>query len=146
MVASSEAYLNVVRAMPEWLGWLLAGLSFGAWLFYDWKDESRLIKLWKLLTEHFTVRAIVQNEPLSDKGNLMSIEALLRFRRPTKGHLWLRVFHCTGMGRTSREEVIDLGEIDQPKGGRMKVEIARRAVQFPGWEPVHDTWGGKPDA
>lgn len=135
---SSPRIEKILAIIPDWFIAGIVAFSVAAW----WFDPLR-VRLWSRLTDHFEVRSVIKGEPLSAKGNIMSVEANLRFRKPTKGHLWLRVFAQTGLGKLSRETVIDLGEVDEPKGGTKRIEIARRHVAYPGWEPKQDTWGGE---
>ena len=142
-ITNSESYLELVQAVPDGIVWTLVGMGIGLWLFFPWDEDSRASKIWHWATDKFEVVNVNQDEPLSDKGNLISISALLRFRKATKGHLWLRVYHGIGLQKSPREEVLDLGSVNEPKGAMRKVEIVRRAIPYPGrTEMQTHGWGG----
>jgi hypothetical protein len=134
VVTNAQWYLDVVASVPDWLFYAAVGFAVASYVWDPFQKDSRLRQIWHWLFDRFEIKHLVINEPLSPAGDLLSVDLLLRFRKATKGKLLLRVFSCTGMAYEPREFVVDLGDIDEPRGGTKRFEIARLAIQHPGWD------------
>ena len=133
-VTEARWYRDLVASVPDWLFYVAVGFAIASYVWDPFQKESRLRQLWHWLFDKFEIKHLVIGEPLSATGDLLSVDLLVRFRRPTKGKLLLRVFSCTGMACEPREFVVTLGDIDEPRGGTRRFEIARLAIQHPGWD------------
>ena len=131
-VTKAQWYQGLVASVPDWLFYIAIGFAIASYVWDPFQKESRLRQAWHWLFDRFEIVNLTVQEPLSAKRDVLSIKLDLRFRRATKGQLWLRVFHCTGMAREPHETVIDLGAVDLPRGGRHTFEVARIAIQHPG--------------
>ena len=131
-VTEAQWYQDLVANVPDWLFYIAAGFAVASYIWDPFQKESRLRQLWHWCFDNFEIENIAVQEPLTATRDVVSIRLNLRFRRATKGHLWLRVFHCTGMAHKPHESVIDLGAVDLPRGGRHTLEVARLAIPHPG--------------
>lgn len=134
VISNGHLYQNFVASMPDWLFPFSIGVAVASYVWDPFQSNSRLRQLWHWLFDRFEIKHLVVKEPLSAHGDLLSVELLLRFRKATKGTLLLRVFGCTGMGKEPREFVVNLGDVDEPRGGTKCFEIARLAIQHQDWD------------
>lgn len=135
LITSNPVYTGLVQSMPDWMLPASLGFALAVWAVDPFTNDSRLLQLRGWLFDRFRVHALTVGEPLSAAGDILSVDITLRFRKVTKGHLWLRVYSCTGMARPPLEFVVDLGVVDQPKGGKLHYEVARLLITHPGCDP-----------
>ena len=133
-VTEAQWYQDLVANVPDWLLYIAVGFAVASYVWDPFQRDSRLRQLWRLCFDRFeTVDLVVLERPTAAR-DVVSIRLNLRFRRATKGHLWLRVFHCVGTTHKPHESVIDLGPIALPRGGRYTLEVARLVIPHPGWD------------
>jgi len=150
LVYNSPAYLRLVNSMPEWLLPASLGFVIAVWLVDPWTSDSRLREWWKWATdvfevEHLHAQSFWPNWD-ADGGSMpetdIGVRLRIRFRRRTKGNLWLRVFSCTGQGRKPLEKVINLGSVDALKGEVMDIPVVDAGIPEPGWDHTRKRgWG-----
>ncbi len=134
IISNGHFYQELVAKVPDWLFPFTVGIAFASYALDPFQRDSRLRQIWHWCFDRFEIVNLVVQEPLTAMRDVVSIRLNLRFRRATKGHLWLRVFHCTGTAYKPHESVIGLGAVDLPRGGLYTLEIARLAIPHPGWD------------
>ena len=133
-IFKAQWYQDLVACVPDWLFYIAVGFAVASYVWDPFQKESWLRQWWHWCFDRFEIIDLVVQEPLTAKRDVVSVRLNLRFRRATKGHLWLRVFHCTGAAYKPHESVKDLGAVDLPRGGRYTLEVARLAIPHPGWD------------
>jgi len=150
-ISNSTEYLKVVDWVPDWVVWLLVGLTVGAWLFHPWEEESRLQKLWTTLTRKFVVEHLhaghwskwdTETDPMPETD--VGVRLCIRFIRSGRFKLRLRLWSCTGLGRKPFYHVLSLGRIDAVKGQVLDIPLVDMGIPAPGWDHERKRgWGPK---
>src|SRR5205823_478924 len=108
----------------------------GSWIQDDWRYWTRKFEIVSL------------NVCYAEDPRRLDVRASIRFVRYIRSaRLTLRVFSCTNSVADLLIHVINLGELTNiSKHETRTIEIAKLAIPYPGWSPVHSSWGpGRPD-
>jgi hypothetical protein len=150
LITNNPTYLHLVAAAPVWLLPASLGFAVAVWLIDPWIKDSRLRQLWKWATDVFEVKHLHAQSSWqnwdSDGGVMpetdIGVRLRIKFRRRVKGHLSLRVFSCTGQGRTPFETVIKIGTVDAIAGETIDIPVVDLGIGEPGWDPQRRRgWG-----
>lgn len=134
IVSNGPLYQRLVANVPDGLFWASVGFAVASVMWDPFQRDSRVRQLWHWAFDRFAVQMLTVNEPLSASGDLLSVDLVLRFRRRTRGRLSLHVQSCTGMSYAPHEFVALQEDIDEVAGSTKRIEVARLAIQHPGWD------------
>lgn len=108
--------------------------------------HSWLRSLWRTRTSAFEVEAV--NVGYAEDPRRLEAIIRIRFVRKIRaGRLNLKVFSCVGVGTPPIVHIIHVESVEYAvKDECRNVLIANLFISYPGWVPLHSSWGpGPPD-